>query len=227
MTENEITENEMTENEITQHNFDDIDDMMDFFLTLKYNQLAILESKKIRKTSIKQMDHENTDQKFMQLENRANYSYEELLNHLIKMTGGTDNHVKFSIMPAEVSRFGVKKTAFSNFSKICEYLNRDKTHVNDYLIAELGTTTSEDGKGRLLIKGKYNQKNIHKVLEKYILMYVQCSMCKSLNTRISKNPANRLYFLECINCGSSKSVASVNKGFHATTKQDRTEARKN
>ena len=222
-----MTENGMTENGTTEHNFDDIDDMMDFFLALKYNQLAILESKKIRKTSIKQMEHENTDQKFMQLENQANYSYEELLNHLIKMIGGIDTHVKFSIMPAEVSRFGVKKTAFSNFSKICESLNRDKTHVNDYLIAELGTTTSEDGKGRLLIKGKYNQKNIHKVLEKYILMYVQCGMCKSLDTRISKNPANRLYFLECINCGSSKSVASVNKGFHATTKQDRTEARKN
>ena len=222
-----MTENEMTENEMTRHNFDDIDDMMDFFLALKYNQLVILESKKIRKTSINNNPRENTDQKFMQLENQANYSYEELLNHLIKMTGGTDNHVKFSIMPAEVSRFGVKKTAFSNFSEICESLNRDKTHVNDYLIAELGTTTSEDGKGRLLIKGKYNQKNIHKVLEKYILMYVQCGMCKSLNTRISKNPANRLYFLECINCGSSKSVASVNKGFHATTKQDRTEARKN
>ena len=222
-----MTENEMTENEMTRHNFDDIDDMMDFFLALKYNQLVILESKKIRKTSINNNPRENTDQKFMQLENQANYSYEELLNHLIKLTGGTDNHVKFSIMPAEVSRFGVKKTAFSNFSEICESLNRDKTHVNDYLIAELGTTTSEDGKGRLLIKGKYNQKNIHKVLEKYILMYVQCGMCKSLNTRISKNPANRLYFLECINCGSSKSVASVNKGFHATTKQDRTEARKN
>ena len=222
-----MTENGMTENGMTENNFDDIDDMMDFFLTLKYNQLAILESKQIRKTSINNNPRENTDQKFMQLENRANYSYEELLNHLIKMTGGTDNHVKFSIMPAEVSRFGVKKTAFSNFSEICESLNRDKTHVNDYLIAELGTTTSEDGKGRLLIKGKYNQKNIHKVLEKYILMYVQCGMCKSLNTRINKNPANRLYFLECINCGSSKSVASVNKGFHATTKQDRTEARKN
>ena len=213
---------------MTEHNFDDIDDMMDFFLALKYNQLVILESKKIRKPSINTNSlRENTDQKFMQLENQANYSYEELLNHLIKMTGGTDNHVKFSIMPAEVSRFGVKKTAFSNFSEICESLNRDKTHVNDYLIAELGTTTSEDGKGRLLIKGKYNQKNIHKVLEKYILMYVQCGMCKSLNTSIHKNPANRLYFLECINCGSSKSVASVNKGFHATTKQDRTEARKN
>ena len=158
---------------MTEHNFDDIDDMMDFFLTLKYNQLAILESKKIRKTSINNNPRENTDQKFMQLENRANYSYEELLNHLIKMTGGTDNHVKFSIMPAEVSRFGVKKTAFSNFSEICESLNRDKTHVNDYLIAELGTTTSEDGKGRLLIKGKYNQKNIHKVLEKYILMIIK------------------------------------------------------
>lgn len=217
----------MTENEMTEHNFDDIDDMIDFFLTLKYNQLVILESKQIRKTSINNNPRENTDQKFMQLENQANYSYEELLNHLIKMTGGTDTHVKFSIMPAEVSRFGVKKTAFSNFSEICDSLNRDKTHVNDYLIAELGTTTSEDGKGRLLIKGKYNQKNIHKVLEKYILMYVQCGMCKSLDTRISKNPANRLYFLECINCGSSKSVASVNKGFHATTKQDRTEARKN
>ena len=211
----------------TKHNFDDIDEIMDFFLILKDNQLAILENKiqsKTRKTNIKQMD-ENSTQKFMPVENKATYSYEYLLTHLTEMIGGADTHTKFSIMPAQISRFGAKKTAFSNFPEICDSFNRDKTHVNNFLMAELGTTTSEDAKGRLLIKGKYNQKNIHKVLEKYILTYVQCSMCKSLNTQISKNAMNRLYFLECMNCGSSKSVASVNKGFHATTKQDRSEAR--
>lgn len=218
----------------TEHNFDDIDDTMDFFLALIDKQLAMLESKKTEskktgsdkteKTGIKYTMDESV-QKFMPLENEANYSYHDLLNHLTKMIGSVDNHAKFSIMPAQISRFGAKKTAFSNFSEICKSFNRDKTHVNDYLMAELGTTTSEDAKGRLLIKGKYNQKNIHKVLEKYILMYVQCSMCKSLNTTIIRNTANRLYFLECMQCGSSKSVVSVNKSFHATTKQDRTEAR--
>lgn len=208
----------------TQHNFDDIEDIKDFFLMLKDIQFAILESKLESKKLKKPINQENSVQRFMPLENPATYSYQDLLTHLTEMLGGSEQ-TKFSITPAQISRFGVKKTAFTNFVEICDSFNRDKTHVNNYLMSELGTTTSEDAKGRLLIKGKYNQKNIHKVLEKYILTYIQCSMCKSLNTQISKNMANRLYFLECMNCGSSKSVASVNKCFHATTKQDRMEAR--
>ena len=214
----------------TKYNFDDIDDLSDFFQELRDRQLMLLENKKIKKvleTEHKTKINDNKiEEKFMPLINKAKYSYDRLLNHLTDMIYGIDTETKFSITPAQVSRFGVKKTVFSNFSEICAAFNRDKTHVNNYLMSELGTTTSEDAKGRLLLKGKYNQKNIHKVFEKYILTYVQCGMCKSLNTEICKNAANRLYFLECINCGSSKSVSSVIKSFHAKTREDRLEARK-
>ena len=215
----------------TKHNFHDIDDMSDFFLALKDSQLVLLENKKIKKGLdiehlVKRNDNK-TEQMFLPLTNEASYSYDALLNHLTAMIGGDmDTQTKLSITPAQVSRFGVKKTVFANFPEICASFNRDKNHVNNYLMSELGTKSSEDSNGRLLLKGKYNQKNIHKVLEKYILTYVQCGMCKSLNTEVSKNSANRLYFLECINCGCSKSVASVIKSFHATTRQDRVEARK-
>jgi len=215
----------------TKHNFEDIDDMSDFFLALIDSQLVLLENKKRKKglntENLVKIHDNKTEQSFMPLTNEASHSYETLLNHLTVMIGGDmDTQTKLSITPAQVSRFGVKKTVFANFPEICASFNRDKTHVNNYLMSELGTTTSEDAKGRLLLKGKYNQKNIHKILEKYILTYVQCSMCKSLNTEVSKNAANRLYFLECINCGCSKSVASVIKSFHATTRQDRIESRK-
>jgi translation initiation factor 2 subunit 2 len=209
---------------MAEHNFDDIDDIIDFFLDLTEKQLAIKQTKPKKNQAIHKS--ELAIQMSMPLENIAKYSYDDLLGHLMEMMGSVDSHIKFSIMPAQISRFGAKKTVFSNFLEICESLKRDKNHINDYLMAELGTATSEDAQGRLLIKGKFNQKNIHKVLEKYIITYVQCSMCKSLNTKLSRNTANRLYFLECMNCGSSKSVASVNKGFHATTKQDRIESRK-
>ncbi len=58
-----------------------------------------------------------------------------------------------------------------------------------------------------------------------MLTYVQCQMCKSLETTLTRDPASRLYFVTCIKCKSSKSVANIKAGFHAITKNDRKAAR--
>jgi translation initiation factor 2 subunit 2 len=55
--------------------------------------------------------------------------------------------------------------------------------------------------------------------------YVTCTMCKSLDTELTKDPISRLSFLNCQSCGSQRSVAAIKAGYHATVKGERKKAR--
>lgn len=73
-------------------------------------------------------------------------------------------------MPPQVAREGTKKTTFSNLMDICRRMHRQPEHVLQFLYSELGTTGSIDGQQRLIMKGRYTQKQIENVLRKYIGM---------------------------------------------------------
>ena len=130
--------------------------------------------------------------------------------------------VKYKIPPPIVGREGNKKTLFSNIKTISNKMHRPTEHVIHYLFAELGTSGSVDGSQRLVIKGKFQQKAIEGVLRRYIMEYVTCKTCKSVNTRLLKE--NRLYFLECNSCGSRRSVQSIKAGYQAVTRDARKKA---
>lgn len=75
---------------------------------------------------------------------------------------------KYTIVPPSVHREGAKKTVFANIADICKRMRRPPEHCIQYLFAELGTTGSVDGSQRLMIKGRFQQKQIENVLKKYI-----------------------------------------------------------
>jgi translation initiation factor 2 subunit 2 len=75
---------------------------------------------------------------------------------------------RYVIAPPSVAREGNKKTMFANVSDICKRMHRPPEHAIQYLFAELGTTGSVDGAGRLIIRGKFQQKQIENVLRHYI-----------------------------------------------------------
>jgi translation initiation factor 2 subunit 2 len=75
---------------------------------------------------------------------------------------------KLMIAPPQIAREGTKKTMFSNLTEICRKMHRQPEHVITFLYAELGTTGSLDGNQRLLMKGRFTQKQIENVLRKYI-----------------------------------------------------------
>lgn len=120
---------------------------------------------------------------------------------------------KYTMVPPVVEREGSKKTAFVNCADICRRMHRDHEHVQAFLFAELGTIGNEDGSGRLIIKGRFQQQQIQNVLRKYISEYVQCKTCKSADTELSRE--NRIYFVKCKTCGSQRSVAAIKTGFQA------------
>lgn len=74
----------------------------------------------------------------------------------------------YKIPPPQCLREGNKKTIFANLPEICKRMKRTDEHVTQFLFAELGTSGSVDGSRRLVIKGRFQQKQIENVLRRYI-----------------------------------------------------------
>ena len=147
-------------------------------------------------------------------------NYESLLNRFFTLLH--DSHPdlassgdrRYKIPPPQCLREGNKKTIFANIADICKRMKRTDEHVTQFLFAELGTSGSVDGSRRLVIKGRFQQKQIENVLRRYIVEYVTCKTCKSPDTELSKGE-NRLYFVTCNSCGSRRSVTAIKTGFSA------------
>jgi translation initiation factor 2 subunit 2 len=149
------------------------------------------------------------------------YSYEELLIRVFNimreknpdMVAGEKR--RFIMRPPQVLRVGTKKTSFANFIEICKMVHRQPRHMQAFILAELGTSGSVDANNQLIIKGRFQQKQIENVLRRYIKEYVTCHTCRSPDTILQKD--TRLFFLQCETCGSRCSVASIKSGFQAVT----------
>ncbi|OMJ27382.1 putative eukaryotic translation initiation factor 2 subunit beta [Smittium culicis] len=148
------------------------------------------------------------------------YSFDELLGRFYSILRENNPELagekrKYTIVPPQIVRDGNKKSIFANLPDICKRMHRPPEHVIQYLFAELGTSGSVDGNGGLVIKGRFQQKQIENVLRRYIMEYVTCRTCKSGETILTKE--NRLYFIQCESCGSTRSVAPIKTGFQAQT----------
>lgn len=148
--------------------------------------------------------------------------YEDLLSRFFTILqannpelAGDRSGPKFRIPPPVCQREGSKKTLFANVQEIATVLQRNPEHLIQFLFAELGTSGSIDGEKRLVLKGKFQPKQMESVLRRYIIEYVTCKTCKSMNTELKRESANRLHFLSCKACGSTRSVTSIKTGYQA------------
>lgn len=167
-------------------------------------------------------DKENVDENStLWVGSDRDYTYDELLNRAFEIMRDKNPDMaagkkqKFVMRPPQVVKIGAKKTSFANFTEICKMLHRQPKHLLDFLLAELGTSGSVDGNSQLIIKGRFQQKQIENVLRRYIKEYVTCHTCRSPDTILQKD--TRLFFLQCETCGSRCSVASIKSGFQAVT----------
>ncbi|KAI0074269.1 eukaryotic translation initiation factor 2 beta [Panus rudis PR-1116 ss-1] len=147
------------------------------------------------------------------------YTYLELLHRFYAQLHAANPALlnsagkRYTIAPPQVLREGNKKTIFANVSDICKRMHRQPEHVIQFMFAEMGTTGSVDGSGRLVIRGRFQQKQIEHVLRRYIVEYVTCTTCKSPDTILTKE--NRIFFMSCESCGSRRSVNPIKTGFQA------------
>jgi len=158
----------------------------------------------------------------------ADYLYEEILKRAFDILREknpemyTGEKKKFSMKPPLVQRVGSKKTAFVNFEYYCKLFHRSPKHVLDFLFAELGASGSVDSSNQLIIKGKFQQKQIENVIRRYIKEYVTCHPCRSSETILQKE--DRLHFLQCEKCNSRCSVAQIKTGFQAVANKQQRQA---
>ena len=98
-------------------------------------------------------------------------------------------------------------------------LNRDPQHMLTYVTIELGTTANLDGNGRMVVRGRFMPKQLANIVRRYIEEYVTCRTCGGRETVLTKQ--QRLHFLVCTSsvCGSTRSVAPLNKGYMHTLKR--------
>lgn len=162
------------------------------------------------------------DEDFYQINEDRDYSYRFLLSRISKIIRTKNPELvgekkKINMVLPQVNREGSKKSSFSNIFEVCQRLNRTVEHFIQFLLSELGTTGSLDSQNALIIRGRFQQKQIEAVLKRYVQDYVQCRTCKSAETNLTKE--NRLYFLRCNLCGSSRTVSAIKSGFKAQTEK--------
>ncbi|KAG6333406.1 hypothetical protein ID866_5688 [Astraeus odoratus] len=147
------------------------------------------------------------------------YTYDELLQrfyaslHASNPALLTSAGKRYTIAPPQILREGVRRSIFANIADICKRMHRAPDHVTQFLFAEMGTTGSVDGMGRLVIKGRFQPKQVENVLRRYIVEYVTCKTCKSPDTMLIKE--NRIFFMTCESCGSRRSVNAIKSGYQA------------
>jgi translation initiation factor 2 subunit 2 len=150
------------------------------------------------------------------------YSYMDLLQLVYDKL---DTHHKatgnLSTPHPQLVKMTGKKVMFVNFPKTCESIHRPPEHVQSFIVSELSTDFSVDSFGRLILRDKFNSKQMESIISSYIHQYVQCGACKKFNTELQKDPITRLTNMICKNCKASRTVAPIKDGFHATTKADR------
>lgn len=159
----------------------------------------------------------------------ADWEYDDMLDRVMQILHDNNPDLvekkRRNMKPPQLTRLGTKKTLCVNFQEICTIMQRSPEHVFQFFMAELGTEGSIDGNQRLVIRGKYVPKYIESLLRKYIVEYVTCQMCRSPNTELHRDSGSRLYFINCMDCGSSRSVSAIRSGYHATSRADRRAAR--
>ena len=156
--------------------------------------------------------------------------YEIMVNRIFELLkknkgGVPDKQQKCIVKQPEVVREGTKKTCWTNFQDICDNLGRSSDHLSKFILMELGTEGSIARETQMILKGRYQEKQIENLLKKYITEYVMCQMCKSIDTILTKDSSIRMFTMTCKRCACTRSVQSIKEGYHHVSKAERNKAR--
>lgn len=124
-----------------------------------------------------------------------------------------------------VVRLGSTKTNWANFDAMVIALDRTHEHLMSFITTELGAEASLGLEMNMILQGIYRPRVVEKLYNKYLDNYVRCSNCKNYQTKLDKDPSTRLYMMECKQCGSTKSVATIKAGYHALKRGERKKER--
>jgi translation initiation factor 2 subunit 2 len=171
----------------------------------------------------------NTDNDGVTNTDNEDYTYTDLLSRIYSNIQKDHPNIvenkRFKIPTPQLVRTG-RKTVWINFNQVSCAIHRKNKHVMDYILSELIVDGSININSQLILQGIFRPIQIESLLKKYIMEYVSCQMCLSLETVITKNPITRLEFLQCGRCNASRSVLPIKSGYRAINKKTRCQAKK-
>ena len=136
----------------------------------------------------------------------AEEEYQKLLDRaLLQLPSESMQKDRFEI-PNPVSTISGSRTNLYNLKEICDRLKRKRNHLLKYLAGELATSATID-KDRAIFQGKFENKVLMQLIERYVKEFVICSVCHKPDTRITRK--ERIYFLLCDVCGASSSIKNL------------------
>ena len=131
------------------------------------------------------------------------FDYEALLERAKKKLPHTlESHDRFQVPEPDVMIEG-KTTVIRNFGDIVDVLRREPEHMLGYLLRELGTAGTMEGR-RAVFKGKVTTVQVADRIKSYVDEYVLCSECNRPDTKIVKD--DRMLILVCETCGAHRPV---------------------
>jgi len=184
-----------------------------------FNKLLLTKKKKKKVNTITEkislLDLENN------INNAFKFDYDYMLETVLS---NFDNKIlknKITIPHPIVNRIGPKKVIWTNFLNFPDIIKRPATHMINFFKVECCTELNTDSNNALIIRGVFNSNQIENILKKYIIEYVKCNTCSSIDTSFTKDPITRIYYINCNGCLSKCSVSNISDGFIATTRKDR------
>ena len=130
--------------------------------------------------------------------------YENLLKRIQDNLGDTDkeNSERFELPVVDVMWEG-QKTFLRNFSEFPKILRRDPDKVLQYLSKEFAVPAERLGDKAMFI-GRRAPDDFTRLFQIYVKDYLECTTCKSPDTKIVKE--NRISFLVCEACGAKSTL---------------------
>ncbi len=133
-------------------------------------------------------------------------SYDELLERAYSMLPEkVISRDRFEIPRVSVQKEG-SRTIVKNFGVIAKTINRSEEHLYKYLVRSLGTAGVVES-GRLILQGKFTDREIQKEIDDYVRTYVLCKECGAPDTEFVRE--ERVLFVKCLACGAKHSVKGL------------------
>ncbi len=133
------------------------------------------------------------------------FDYTALLERAREGLDSLSDDSRFTLPRPEVLYEG-KRTLIRNFEEMRGLLRREKSHFSNYLMRELGTAGTVDGK-RLVLQGKMPARKIEAVVREYTKSYVLCGECGKPDTFLDRE--GRTQVLRCEACGAHRPLRVV------------------
>jgi translation initiation factor 2 subunit 2 len=126
--------------------------------------------------------------------------YPTLLRRLYQQMGNQTAMSNQIMIPAPKILKDGKRSIITNFVEICDAIHRDKDTVKSFVLTEIRILGCLNNENKLIISDRIKRQTIENALKRYILEYVKCRSCDSLNTKINKIDKT----LVCESCQASR-----------------------